>query len=137
MQGDFEAKADHLRRARAAQIPIEYTIPTENLPLNVSNIYRSCGLLSDRELGIFAHDATGLADSIAARAYTSVEVIEAFIKSASIAQQTINCLASLDVNQARARARWLDEELERTGRTVGPLHGVPISVKGEYSFPYF
>ena len=30
---------------------------------------------------------------------------------------------------AIARARELDEILARTGKTVGPLHGVPISVK--------
>lgn len=131
MRQDIQSRAIEIRAARDAQIPKEYLIPTDNLPLNVSDTYRTCGLLTEKQLGILALDATALAQSIASKEYSATEVIETFIISASVAQQTINCLASLDANQARARAKWLDEELERTGKPVGPLHGVPISVKGE------
>ena len=31
--------------------------------------------------------------------------------------------------KARQRAKELDEEFARTGKLIGPLHGVPLSVK--------
>jgi len=32
-----------------------------------------------------------------------------------------------------ARAAWLDEQLKITGKVVGPLHGLPISLKDQIS----
>ena len=40
-----------------------------------------------------------------------------------------NCLALVMFEDALKHAAELDEHLERTGKTVGPLHGLPISVK--------
>jgi amidase len=34
--------------------------------------------------------------------------------------------------QAIERARYLDEYLKREGKVVGPLHGLPISVKDSF-----
>lgn len=39
-----------------------------------------------------------------------------------------NCLTEL-IPQALADAKACDEHLARTGQTLGPLHGLPISVK--------
>lgn len=105
------------------------SVPSE--VLNVSNAYQTCGLLSPREVEIVELDATALAQAIASRAYTAVEVILAYNKSTAVAQQTVNCLTWFMPQEALARAQWLDDQLEQTGRPVGILHGVPISVKGE------
>jgi amidase len=123
--------ADHIA-ARDRQIPSEYLIPADEIPLNPSKLYRTSGRLSAREIEIVEHDATGLAQSIAAGTYTSVEVIHAFIKSAVIAHSATQCLAWFDVDAAVKQAKELDEILAKTGRTVGPLHGVPMSVKGKF-----
>lgn len=32
-------------------------------------------------------------------------------------------------DEAIERGRWLDEYLAKEGKVVGPLHGVPVSVK--------
>ena len=117
--------------ARDRQIPVEHVIPAEEIPLNPSKLYRTAGRLSAREVEIVEHDATGLAHDIAAGMCTSTEVIEAFIKAAVIAHSATNCLAWLDVDAARSQAAELDAYYARTGETVGPLHGVPMSVKGE------
>lgn len=41
----------------------------------------------------------------------------------------MNCLTEVFVERALARAAELDEHLKRTGKVVGPLHGLPISLK--------
>ena len=43
------------------------------------------------------------------------------------------CLTQWFPEMALAQAKALDEHLARTGKTVGPLHGVPVSVKQHMS----
>jgi Asp-tRNA(Asn)/Glu-tRNA(Gln) amidotransferase A subunit family amidase len=42
-----------------------------------------------------------------------------------------NCLTEIFVDRALERAAWLDEQLKSTGKVVGPLHGLPISLKDQ------
>lgn len=35
-------------------------------------------------------------------------------------------------DEALAEAKALDEELKRTGKPVGPLHGLPMSIKDNF-----
>jgi amidase len=130
----LQERCTALRAARDAQLPksIISKIPND-IRGNPSLLCQTPGLLSSGQLEIINADATTLARAIAIKTYTSVEVIEAFIISACCAQKGTNCLAWLFAEEAIDRARWLDNELERTGKTVGPLHGVPMSVKGEHT----
>jgi len=116
---------------RDATIPAEWLLPKSAypLPLDSTGLLASSGILSAAELDIVSQSAKALAASIAARKLTSVQVTTAFCKAAAIAQQATNCLTELFVPEALARAAELDAYLERTGRTVGPLHGVPVSIK--------
>ncbi|MFF0754443.1 amidase family protein [Streptomyces sp. NPDC004267] len=41
----------------------------------------------------------------------------------------LNAVATLDADAARAAADKADQYLARTGRTLGPLHGLPMTVK--------
>ena len=43
----------------------------------------------------------------------------------------MNCLTEIFVERALARAEELDERLKSTGKVVGPLHGLPISLKDQ------
>jgi len=36
-------------------------------------------------------------------------------------------------DEAMAQARKLDEHFTRTGKTIGPLHGLPISLKDNFN----
>ncbi|CAE6456123.1 unnamed protein product [Rhizoctonia solani] len=85
--------------------------------------------LTQRERSFLALDVTSLAGRLAAGECTSVEVATAFCKAAYAAQELTNCLTEIMFTQALARARELDDHLAATGEVVGPLHGVPISIK--------
>lgn len=85
--------------------------------------------LTERERSFLAADVTSLAARLATRECTAVEVTTAFCKAAYAAQELTNCLTEIMFTQALARARELDAHLAVTGSVVGPLHGVPVSIK--------
>ncbi|KAI1618724.1 amidase signature domain-containing protein [Exophiala viscosa] len=115
------------------KIPKEWLVPESILATkehNVIPIFRTCGLLSDRELEITdAEDCTVILHKIQSKAWSAYEVAVAFCKRAAIAQQLINPLMDIDFEGGIQRARELDEHLASTGKVIGPLHGLPISFK--------
>lgn len=71
--------------------------------------------------------------AILAREVTSVELVQLYLdRIAAYDQQgpAINCVISLNP-AALAEAKKLDEEFARTGKLVGPLHGIVILAKDE------
>ncbi|EFQ28957.1 amidase [Colletotrichum graminicola] len=89
-----------------------------------------CGILSNEEIYITENfNAVGLAAAIAQKKFTAVAVATAFAKRAIIAHQLTCCLTEWFMDEAIDQAKALDEHLAKTGKTVGLLHGVPISVK--------
>lgn len=93
-------------------------------------VFRSCGLLTDRELEITdVEDCVALLEKVHSRAWSALEVTVAFCKRAAIAQQLINPLMDMDFEQAMQTAKHLDDHLASKGAVVGPLHGLPISFK--------
>lgn len=44
-----------------------------------------------------------------------------------------NCLTEIFIDRALERAKQLDEHLRTTGTPVGPLHGLPVSLKDQFS----
>lgn len=107
---------------------------TQHDPTNVLGIPGRCGILNKQELNITENcDATALLENLASGQFTAVEVTTAFSKRAAIAQQLTNCLTETFFEMARNRARELDDHLAATGKTVGPSHGLPISIKESFS----
>ncbi|ORX36939.1 amidase signature domain-containing protein [Kockovaella imperatae] len=86
-------------------------------------------ILTPHQIEITSLPAHQIVKAIAGRVYTSVEVVTAFIRAAVIAQDTTNCLTEICFQEGLARAQELDDYQNRTGRTVGPLHGLPVSIK--------
>lgn len=101
---------------------LEDTASVQDIPLKY---------LSKRELEITALDAAELVASIKNRKYTSVEALNAFTHRAVIAHRLLNCCLAFPYSAALERAQKLDEHLAQTGETVGPLHGLPVSVKDQ------
>lgn len=110
---------------------IENLIKTQFNPLNY--LYKS-NLLNEKEFAITDSTARLLLKKIALGELTSVEVFKAFAKRATIAHQFTNCAMDMFMEEGLERAKFLDEYLSKNGKTVGPLHGLPISLKEQIGF---
>ncbi|KAJ5778152.1 hypothetical protein N7520_001398 [Penicillium odoratum] len=100
---------------------IEYDIP------------RRSGMLSELELDLTDnYTASQLLAKLASGHVSSLALTIALCKRAAIAQQLTSCLTETCFPQALDRARFLDEYLAREGRPIGPLHGLPISMKDSF-----
>lgn len=55
------------------------------------------------------------------------------LQRAAIAHQVTRCLTEPLFDRALERARELDNYLQRTGTPIGPLHGLPVSVKDTFN----
>jgi len=113
----------------------ELTLPleTNSTRLIEQDLPRRSGLLSARELEITESYTTAqLLSGLAKGVLSSLDVTTAFCKRAAIAQQLTNCLTEVFYDRALARAKELDEYLASNGKPLGPLHGLPISVKDSF-----
>ncbi|GJN72266.1 hypothetical protein PLICBS_006338 [Purpureocillium lilacinum] len=134
----WEDQAQVCRDILAQSIPRQWLLPADKLPsaerTNFLEIPRESGILTETELQITETDATGLVESMAGGTWTAEEVVIAFLKRATIGHQLLNFATEFMVEDALSQARDLDAHFRRTGKVVGPLHGVPISVKEMVSF---
>ncbi|OCL14642.1 amidase [Glonium stellatum] len=103
---------------------------------NYLDVPRKCGLLNGQELEITEkYDATALAHEISSRRLKSYDVVKAFCKRAALAHQLTNCLTEILFDEALARADQLDAHLAAGNPPIGPLHGVPVSLKDTFKIP--
>ncbi|RAH80939.1 putative general amidase [Aspergillus japonicus CBS 114.51] len=136
----LEAQIPHQWRLEASQIPPGLLSPADSITntsqyeaINVMDIPRTCGLLTPDELHITEqYDVRSLLDAIRERKLTAKEVVHAFCKRAAIAHQLTRCLTEPVFEQALQQAQKLDDHLQRTGQPIGPLHGLPVSIKDSF-----
>jgi AtzE family amidohydrolase len=72
--------------------------------------------------------ASGIAQAVAARKLSAVEVTEAALARIRKHDQVLNSFTDVTAERARARAREVDAAIA-AGKSVGPLVGVPFAVK--------
>ncbi|OCF37149.1 amidase [Kwoniella heveanensis BCC8398] len=127
----WEDIASAKRAARDALIPEEWRIP-DTAERNVINVPKKCGVLTPKELEITETEASVLVDRMIGGQLTSYEVTLAFCKRAAIAQQLTNCLTEIFFDAALLTAQAIDKTFASTGTPVGPLHGLPVSLKDNF-----
>ena len=77
---------------------------------------------------IWQLSATELAQRIARRQLSSAEVVDAHLARIDAVNPALNAVVRVLADEARAAAVLADQRLA-SGDTVGPLHGVPFTVK--------
>ncbi|KAG2120925.1 general amidase [Suillus discolor] len=120
------------KQRQLKSIPQEWLVtPPPPSTLDVTGFPESCGLLNAREIEITNTSVDVLLKRLASAEWTAVDVTTAFSKRAIVAHQLVNCLTEVFIDRALARAAELDDHLKKTGKVVGPLHGLPISLKDQ------
>lgn len=124
------------RASRSAKLPEAWLIPESCFPgpeiLNVSEWCNTCGLFSREELIMTNSTACEIVENIASGHWTSMTVLQAFCHRATVAQQVLNCLTEICFDEALTQAAELDAYFIKEGKTIGPLHGLPISFKDQF-----
>ncbi|KAJ3376185.1 hypothetical protein GGF31_000252 [Allomyces arbusculus] len=77
--------------------------------------------------------ARNLVDGLATGRVSAEQAVVSYGRRLLAAHAQTNCLTDLFLEEALVRARHLDAHFRATGRPVGKLHGVPISVKDMFS----
>ncbi|KAG8958714.1 hypothetical protein FRC03_008860 [Tulasnella sp. 419] len=125
------------KQAQHNSIPQEWTLKNEYSslgPRNVIAIPENSGLLTPLELEITnTADISIILDNLKHSIWSSRNVTSAFYKRAIIAQQLTNCLTEIFIEKALARADYVDDYLKKSGKPMGPLHGLPISLKDQFA----
>lgn len=138
---EFLPKLEKYRADLAAGILPEYSIelpaPASELAekqFNAVKYLREHKLLTDEEFEITDSPATFIVAKIAKGEWTSVQVFKAFAKRGTIGHQFTNCAMQLFPEEGLKRAEYLDEFFAKNGKTIGPLHGLPISLKEQMNY---
>ncbi|KAG5419553.1 hypothetical protein I9W82_003321 [Candida metapsilosis] len=91
-------------------------------------------LLTPEEFEITDSTATEIVKNIGDGKWTAVQVFKAFAHRGTIAHQFTNCAHQLFVDEGLKHAQKLDEYQKKNGKLIGPLHGVPISLKEQSGY---
>lgn len=75
--------------------------------------------------------ATRLAAAVRRKEVSSVELVDAFLARIAVINPRLNSVVHLDHAAARAAARLADQRVARRD-PLGPLHGVPITIKDSF-----
>ncbi|CAH0027283.1 unnamed protein product [Clonostachys rhizophaga] len=112
-------------------IPQEWRVSIAQDRSNFETLPRNSKILTDSEIEITESPAVDLVRELATGKLTSVAVTTAFCKRAALAHQLTNCFHDFFPELALARAKELDAYFDKHKAPVGPLHGLPISLKDQ------
>lgn len=155
---DWIAKAQAHRAKRDAAIPLGLLVdlkaagvralPEEPLPLAYSKtephrpepttIFAADNVrsvpskvLSLEDVAITETPIDKLLSLLATGKLSSVRCTEAFLRRAVLAHQLTNCATDFFPEMALAKAKECDEYLAKHAKTMGLLHGLPVSLKDQ------
>jgi amidase len=131
----YQERAAEKRANQLALIPPEWRLsPVPSVESHPDGLAYIRSILTPAELAFTEEtDVTVLLRKLASAELSSLELTRAFAKRAALAHQLTICCTEIFFDEAFATAKQMDEYLAKTGTTVGPLHGLPVSIKDLFS----
>ncbi|KAK4141485.1 amidase signature domain-containing protein [Dichotomopilus funicola] len=129
-QATGQAKREEILRL----LPPEWRIDSVPTPQALRNVtHYSAQFLTTEERDITETlSAAALLGKLSRGELTALQVTKAFCHRATIAHQLTNCLSEVNFTPALSDAEALDAAYDREGKVVGPLHGLPVSLKDQF-----
>lgn len=135
---EWKARARKHREYQHSLIRPEWHLNTQDDSIDLSDPRNTIQLVEahlkpeERAITSLNQTLSSLQTAIRSRTYSAVQVTEAFCHRAALLQQLTKCLTEIFFESAIQTAREQDEYLARTGELVGPLHGIPLSIKDNH-----
>ena len=134
MSSDWKQKGQDKAKSVLDLIPKEWKlekIPSAEEQRDVTGSYLH-QYLDKKEIEITETDAVGIVTQTTAGNWTALEVAKAFCHRAALAHQLVNCLHEIFFEAAYKSAEATDAYFKEHGKPVGPLHGLPVSLKDQF-----
>ncbi|KAF1850388.1 amidase [Cucurbitaria berberidis CBS 394.84] len=129
----WQDTAEQKRASLLALIPPEWRIespPSIDEQVDVTEYIKQ--YLSEEEVQITQCSADVIARRVGGGEWKAESVARAFCHRAAIAHQLLNCLHEIFFTAAITSAQTLDAYYAQHKKPLGPLHGVPISLKDQF-----
>ncbi|KAJ5984027.1 Amidase, partial [Penicillium waksmanii] len=126
-----EAKRQSILNAIPEKWIITSPIPSAAEQQDVTGAYIQ-QFLNRREIEITESDAVDIVAQTTSGAWTALEVTEAFCHRAALAHQLVSCLHEIFFEAAIEDAKRLDAYFAEHKTPIGPLHGLPVSLKDQF-----
>ncbi|GAB7349320.1 hypothetical protein MBLNU459_g8457t1 [Dothideomycetes sp. NU459] len=131
---DWKKTAAEKRDSVLALIPEEWRIqapPSAQEQRDVTGKFIQ-QFLNPEEIEITETEAATIVKNTTSGTWSAYDVAKAFCHRAAVAHQLVNCLHEIFFNSALESAKELDEYYAKHKKPIGPLHGLPVSLKDQF-----